>query len=203
MIEPNLSFELSAIITHFADYTNKRNQTEQQAILHAFQKQTFDESERNKTIFIVHNLLLRPLLFWTQKKLMNRDWRHNTQAKYFIAVNLDRSILLNTKKKSSCYDQYGRIHPWHVYQIPVCFHINGKICTRFHLPNTYTLVRASGPLTKNHTWHPYTVFTLIDCDRGRSPCPALFDTIVIEILKNGTKANLMKSVETMKMLLAK
>ena len=32
-------------------------------------------------------------------ELMNRDWRHNTQVKYFTAAILAKSILLNTKKK--------------------------------------------------------------------------------------------------------
>lgn len=69
-----------------------------------------------------------------------------------------------------------------------------QIRTRFDLPSTYTLVHASGPLTKNQTCHPYIIFTLIDCDRGSIPCATLLDTIGNEILKNGTKASLMKSV---------
>lgn len=69
-----------------------------------------------------------------------------------------------------------------------------QIRTRFDLPSIYTLVRASGPLTKNHTCHPYTIFTLIDWDRGRIPYTTLFDTIGNEILKNGTKANPIKSI---------
>ncbi|KAG1455189.1 hypothetical protein G6F46_010336 [Rhizopus delemar] len=67
VIESTLSFELPATIIPLADYTNKRNRTEQQAILHACRKQTCDESERNKTIFIVDNLLLRPFAILDEK----------------------------------------------------------------------------------------------------------------------------------------
>ncbi|KAG1175445.1 hypothetical protein G6F70_000352 [Rhizopus microsporus] len=49
-----------------------------------------------------------------------------------------------------------------------------QIRTRFDLPSIYTLVRAS--------------------DRGRIPYTTLFDTIGNEILKNGTKANPIKSI---------
>lgn len=68
-----------------------------------------------------------------------------------------------------------------------------QICTQFDLPITYILIRVSDPLTKHHTCHPYTLLTLIDYGRGPSPCAALLDTIGNEILKNGIKANLMKS----------
>jgi hypothetical protein len=68
-----------------------------------------------------------------------------------------------------------------------------QIRTRFDLPSTYNLCRASGPLTKNHTCHPY-IFTLIDCDRGHNPYAVLFDAIGNKILKNSTKAKLIKAV---------
>ncbi|CAO3700669.1 unnamed protein product [Rhizopus stolonifer] len=103
-----------------------------------------------------------------------------------IFVNVESATAAKTiisKPATTCVSNTGMLS-----------HQLRQIRTQFDLHNTYALVRASGPLTKNHTCHPYTIFTLIDCDRGRNPCTALFDTIGNEILKNGAKANLMKSV---------
>ncbi|KAG1139651.1 hypothetical protein G6F37_010696 [Rhizopus arrhizus] len=69
-----------------------------------------------------------------------------------------------------------------------------QIRTRFDLPSTYTLCRASGPLIKNHTCHSYNIFTLINCDRGHNPYAVLLDAIGNETLKNSTKAKLIKAV---------
>ncbi|KAI8975791.1 hypothetical protein BDF20DRAFT_880774 [Mycotypha africana] len=386
VVEPILSSELPATITPLVG-TNRENRTEQQAILHACQKQAHEENERNKTIFIVDTLSLRPFAILDQKgneenalahedvikrlasnhssvqpivpmkrsyqqenssidstlcakcilkthidlekllatspyglllsqrkyklltdemcEMMNQDWRHNAQVKYFTAAILAGSILLNTRKSEAIMintvELYGRtkivdghrepfgnqkdgVHTTslppplktvHLDVWPVClsrndgpklvigtqvsnalitssirldknlppsvggittnFHLTfsdsfaskifvdvesataaktiisdptrtcvsntgilshqlRQIRTRFDMSSTYTLARASGPLTKNHTCHPYTIFTLIDCDRGRSPCAALFDAVANEVLKNGNKANLMKHV---------
>ncbi|KAF7721078.1 hypothetical protein EC973_005496 [Apophysomyces ossiformis] len=49
--------------------------------------------------------------------------------------------------------------------------------THFDSPATYTLCRASGPITKRHICHPYTIFTINELDRGRSPYAPIFEVI--------------------------
>lgn len=65
MIEPILSFELSAMVAPPTDHSYKKNWTEQQAILHAFQKEACEENGQDKAIFILNNLLLRPFTIFS------------------------------------------------------------------------------------------------------------------------------------------
>ncbi|CAO3677315.1 unnamed protein product [Rhizopus stolonifer] len=76
-----------------------------------------------------------------------------------------------------------------VSEVGIISHQLRQIRTHFDSPSTYTRCRASGPLTKNHTCHPFTLFTLNERDRGRSAYMSIFNTIATEVLKkqeNGT-----------------
>ncbi|KAI7860782.1 hypothetical protein BDC45DRAFT_5008 [Circinella umbellata] len=67
-----------------------------------------------------------------------------------------------------------------------------QVRTHFDSPSTYTLCRASGPLTKSHTCQPYSLFTLIDYDRGRNPSAGIFQIIAEQVLKHHKTAKLNK-----------
>ncbi|KAI9005463.1 hypothetical protein CLU79DRAFT_713113 [Phycomyces nitens] len=68
-----------------------------------------------------------------------------------------------------------------------------QIRSKFSSPNAYTLCRSSGPITKPHTCHPFSVFTLADYDRGNRPGAYLFRTIGVLVLKHGESAHLPRS----------
>lgn len=80
----------------------------------------------------------------------------------------------------------------HVSGIGIIFHQLRQVRTKFHLPSTYSLCRASGPITISHTCHPFSLFTLSEFDRGRSPSASIFRTIAIEVLSNNSNATLAK-----------
>ncbi|KAI7900128.1 uncharacterized protein BX663DRAFT_532491 [Cokeromyces recurvatus] len=80
----------------------------------------------------------------------------------------------------------------HVSDIGIIFHQLRQVRTKFHLPSTYSLCRASGPITINHTCHPFSLFTLSEFDRGRSPSASIFRTIANEVLLNNSDAKLAK-----------
>ncbi|CEJ00250.1 hypothetical protein RMCBS344292_14311 [Rhizopus microsporus] len=80
----------------------------------------------------------------------------------------------------------------HVSDIGIVFHQLRQVRTKFHLPSTYSLCRASGPITINHTCHPFSLFTLSEFDRGRSPSASIFRTIANEVLSNNSDAKLAK-----------
>ncbi|KAG0737105.1 hypothetical protein G6F62_010410 [Rhizopus arrhizus] len=80
----------------------------------------------------------------------------------------------------------------HVSDIGIIFHQFRQVRTKFHLPSTYSLCRASGPITINHTCHPFSLFTLSEFDRGRSPSASIFRTIANEVLSNNSDAKLAK-----------
>ncbi|KAL4208310.1 hypothetical protein AB4K20DRAFT_1915692, partial [Rhizopus microsporus] len=65
----------------------------------------------------------------------------------------------------------------HVSDIGIVFHQLRQVRTKFHLPSTYPLCRASGPITINHTCHPLSLFTLSEFDRGRSPSASIFQNV--------------------------
>lgn len=65
-----------------------------------------------------------------------------------------------------------------------------QIRSKFNSPNAYTLCRSSGPITKSHTCHPFSVFTLVDYDRGKNPGANLFRAIGVLVLKHGESAHL-------------
>lgn len=74
-------------------------------------------------------------------------------------------------------------------EVRILRHQLRQIRTHFDSPSTYALCRASGPLAKNHTCHPFTLFTLNERDRGRSVYTSIFKVITNEVLKkqeNGT-----------------
>ena len=79
-----------------------------------------------------------------------------------------------------------------VSDIGIIFHQLRQVRTKFHLPSTYSLCRASGPVTTNHTCHPLSLFTLNEFDRGRSPSASIFCTIANEVLSNNNDAKLAK-----------
>ncbi|GAA5816879.1 hypothetical protein MFLAVUS_010413 [Mucor flavus] len=79
-----------------------------------------------------------------------------------------------------------------VSDIGIIFHQLRQVRTKFHLPSTYSLCRASGPITINHTCHPFSLFTLGEFDRGRSPSASIFNTIANEVLSNNSDAKLAK-----------
>lgn len=58
----------------------------------------------------------------------------------------------------------------------------------------YVPCRASGPVTKCHQCHPYSIYTLYEFDRGRNPAAKTFAKIGVCVLKNGEKALLKKSL---------
>lgn len=80
----------------------------------------------------------------------------------------------------------------HVSDIGIIFHQSRQVRTKFHLPSTYSLCRASGPITINHTCHPFSLFTLSKFDHGRSPSASIFRTIANEVLSNNSDAKLAK-----------
>jgi hypothetical protein len=80
----------------------------------------------------------------------------------------------------------------HVSDIGIIFHQLRQVRTKFHLPSTYYLCRASGPITINHTCHPFSLFTLSEFDHGRSPSASIFRTIANEVLSNNSDAKLAK-----------
>lgn len=80
----------------------------------------------------------------------------------------------------------------HVSDIGIIFHQLRQVRTKFHLPSTYSLCRASGPITTNHTCHPFSLFTISEFDRGSSPSASIFRTIANEVLLNNSKAKLAK-----------
>ncbi|KAI7899161.1 uncharacterized protein BX663DRAFT_575594 [Cokeromyces recurvatus] len=65
-----------------------------------------------------------------------------------------------------------------VSDIGIISHELRQVRTQFHSPSTYTSCRAHGPITMIHTCHPFSLFTLAEFDRGRSPCASIFRTIV-------------------------
>ncbi|EIE87813.1 hypothetical protein RO3G_12524 [Rhizopus delemar RA 99-880] len=71
-----------------------------------------------------------------------------------------------------------------VSDIGILFHQLRQLRTKFHLPSTYSLCRASVPITMNHTCHSFSLFTLSEFDRGRSPSASIFRTITNEVLLN-------------------
>ncbi|KAG0170218.1 hypothetical protein DFQ28_001526, partial [Apophysomyces sp. BC1034] len=71
-----------------------------------------------------------------------------------------------------------------------------QVRSNFHSPTTYSLCRASGPLTKSHTCQPYTIFTLNNHDRARISCAAIFKLIGLEVIQQGLDAKLQKSSVT-------
>ncbi|KAI8575346.1 hypothetical protein K450DRAFT_275701 [Umbelopsis ramanniana AG] len=69
-----------------------------------------------------------------------------------------------------------------------------QLRTKFHVSSSYYLCRASGPITKSHQCHPYSVFTLHNFDRGRNPAAKIFADIGVSVLKNGDQAVLSKAL---------
>lgn len=69
-----------------------------------------------------------------------------------------------------------------------------QLSTKFDAPSSYYLCRASGPITKSHQCHPYSIYTLYDFDRGRNPASKIFADIGISVLKNGRQASLSKAL---------
>lgn len=67
-----------------------------------------------------------------------------------------------------------------------------QVRTRFTSPSTYTLCRASDPITKNYTCHPFTVFTLSERDRGHSSYFSINHVIANEVLKRHDNSVLLK-----------
>ncbi|KAI9303561.1 hypothetical protein BJ944DRAFT_289301 [Cunninghamella echinulata] len=65
-----------------------------------------------------------------------------------------------------------------------------QLNTKFDMPSTFYLCRASGPITKSHIYQPYSLFTLADFDRGRTPATTIFSLIATSIIKHGAEANL-------------
>ncbi|KAI8344767.1 hypothetical protein BC941DRAFT_464977 [Chlamydoabsidia padenii] len=55
----------------------------------------------------------------------------------------------------------------------------------FHLPSTYHLCRAAGPVTFTHECQPYSLATLGDLDRGRNHAARIFSDIMEKVLKFG------------------
>lgn len=68
-----------------------------------------------------------------------------------------------------------------------------QIRSKFSSPTAYTLCRSSGPITKSHACHPFSVFTLADYDRGNNPGAYLFRTIGVLVMKHGENARLPRS----------
>ncbi|SAM07134.1 hypothetical protein [Absidia glauca] len=69
-----------------------------------------------------------------------------------------------------------------------------QVRTKFHLPSTYHLCRSSGPITITHECQPYSLATIDDFDRGRSPAAQIFSNIAINVLKLGTNAVIKKAL---------
>ncbi|KAG1043090.1 hypothetical protein G6F43_011749 [Rhizopus delemar] len=103
-------------------------------------------------------------------------------SKIFIDLNLLKSAkaLIEDPSTTSVSD------------IGIVFHQLRQLRTKFHLPLAYSLCRASGPITMNHTCHPFSLFTLSEFDRGRSPSASIFRTIANEVLLNNSDAKLDK-----------
>jgi hypothetical protein len=80
----------------------------------------------------------------------------------------------------------------HVSDIGIIVHQLCQVRTKFHLQSTYSLCRASGPITINHTCHPFSLFTLSEFDRGRTLSVFIFRTIANEVLSNNSNAKLAK-----------
>lgn len=60
-----------------------------------------------------------------------------------------------------------------------------QLTTKFNAPSSYYLCRASGPITKSHQCHPYSMFTLADFDCRRNPASQMFTNIAVNIFKYG------------------
>ncbi|KAL1926630.1 hypothetical protein VTP01DRAFT_5525 [Rhizomucor pusillus] len=60
-----------------------------------------------------------------------------------------------------------------------------QLTRKFNAPSSYYLCRASGPITKSHQCHPYSMFTLADFDCRRNPASQMFTNIAVNIFKYG------------------
>ncbi|SAL98013.1 hypothetical protein [Absidia glauca] len=69
-----------------------------------------------------------------------------------------------------------------------------QLRSKFDHHTAYQLTRASGPLTRSHIYHPYTVFTLADQDASRNSVALLFRSIALLVLKKGSAASLDESI---------
>ncbi|KAG1581541.1 hypothetical protein G6F47_012423 [Rhizopus delemar] len=67
-----------------------------------------------------------------------------------------------------------------------------QLRTHFDYATTYTLCRASGPLTSSTICHPYILFTIAEHDRGRNSPAIIFRSIAVKIMKQGNTATLNK-----------
>lgn len=67
-----------------------------------------------------------------------------------------------------------------------------QLRTHFDYATTYTLCRASGPLTSSTICHPYTLFTIAEHDRGRNSPAIILRSIAVKIMKQGNTATLNK-----------
>ena len=97
---------------------------------------------------------------------------------YIDLTCLQEGLAMLASPQTSCISSYNII-----YQLR-------QIRSKFSSPNAYTLCRSSGPITKSHTCHPFSVFTLADYDRGNNPGACLFRAIGVLVLKHGESAHL-------------
>ncbi|CAO3609256.1 unnamed protein product [Cunninghamella echinulata] len=63
-----------------------------------------------------------------------------------------------------------------------------KPSLKFDIPSTFYLCCAFGPITKSHIFQPYSLFTLVDFDRGRTLAAMFFSLIATSVIKHGTEA---------------
>jgi hypothetical protein len=131
--------------------------------------------------------------------LPNKEDSKTTKI-YLDGESLKKALSLISKEENTNF-----IEPYHLlYQLR-------QIRSKFHRRSTYFLCRASGGITKNHTYQPYTIFTVCDYDRGEDSdgkmASKLFRSIALKALKDSepklerqivenTNANVKKMVKS-------
>ncbi|SAL98015.1 hypothetical protein [Absidia glauca] len=109
-----------------------------------------------------------------------------------INDSLSTKIYLDIESMNSSLAMINDTSTSHICDTNIIYQIR-QLQSKFDHHSAYQLTRASGPLTRSHTCHPYSVFTLADHDASRTPVALLFRSIALLVLERGSAASLDKS----------